>query len=57
MKTVTLAPHEFHANLLYNDDRLDPFFACDSEMKRAEGSKVANFKYEGEEWAACLSYQ
>jgi len=57
VQTVTLAPHEFHANLLYNDDRLDPFFACDAEVKRAEGSKSANFQHEGEEWVARLSYQ
>jgi len=57
VKTVTLAPHEFHANLLYNDDGLAPFFACDSAVKRADGSKVANFKYEGENWDVRLSYQ
>jgi hypothetical protein len=57
VKTVTLAPHEFHANLLYNDDGLAPFFACDSEVKRADGSKQADFQDDGENWRARLSYQ
>lgn len=57
VKTVTLAPHEFHANLLYNSDGLAPFFACDSEVKRAEGSKAVQFSHDGEQWRARLSYQ
>ncbi|WP_436936409.1 DUF7845 domain-containing protein [Halovenus marina] len=57
MKTVTLAPHEFHANLLYNSDGLAPFFACDSEVKSAGGAKLAQFQHDGEQWRARLSYQ
>jgi len=57
VKTVTLAPHEFHANLLYNDDGLAPFFACDSAVKQADGSKTARFQHDGEHWQARLSYQ
>lgn len=57
MQTVTLASHEFHANLLYNSDGLAPFFACDSEVKAAEGSKATQFTHEGEQWRARLSYQ
>jgi len=29
MKTITLAPHEFHANLLYNDDEIAHIGALD----------------------------
>ena len=57
VKTVTPAPHEFHANLLYNDDGLLPFFACDSQVKSANGSKAADFSHDGDQWRARLSYQ
>jgi len=57
VKTVTLAPHEFHANLLYNTDGLLPFFGCDSVVKAAEGSKEVRFTRDGEKWRARLSYQ
>ncbi|WP_135667222.1 DUF7845 domain-containing protein [Halorhabdus rudnickae] len=57
MKTVTLACHEFDANLLYSDDGLAPFFAADSAVKNAGGSKSASFSAEGEQWRARLSYQ
>lgn len=57
MKTVTLAPHGFHANLLYNDDGLLPFFACDSQVKQAGGSKEARFEHDGNQWRPRLSYQ
>lgn len=57
MKTVTLASHEFDANLLYNSHGLAPFFACDSEVKRADGSKTVEFLDRGERWNARLSYQ
>ena len=57
MRTVTLAPHEFYANLLYNSDGLAPFFACDSAVKQADGAKTAEFSDDGEQWTARLSYQ
>lgn len=57
VKAVTPAPHEFHANLLYNSDGLAPFFACDSEVKAADGSKATTFTCDGEQWRARLSYQ
>jgi hypothetical protein len=57
VKTVSPACHEFHANLLYSDDGLDPCFACDSAVKEAEGSKQAGFHIDGEHWTARLSYQ
>lgn len=57
MKTITLASHEFHANLLYNSDGLAPFFACDAEVKAGQGSKSAQFHCDGEQWRARLSYQ
>lgn len=57
MKTVALAPHEFHANLLYNDDGLDPFFACDAAVKQAGGADSASFSHDGQQWKARLSYQ
>lgn len=57
MKTITPAPHEFHANLLYNLDGLAPFFACDAEVKSSGGSKTAQFYESGEQWRARLSYQ
>lgn len=57
MKTVTLAPHEFHANLLYNDDGLLPFFACDSQVKQADGSKETSFEHDGGKWKSRLSYE
>ena len=39
MRTITLAPHEFHANLLFNSDGLALLFALDSEVKAGEGLK------------------
>lgn len=57
MRTVGLAPHEFHANLLFNSDGLAPFFALDSEVKAGEGSKSDEFLADGERWIVRLSYQ
>jgi len=57
VKTVALASHEFHANLLYNSDGLAPFFACDSEVKAGDGSKATKFHLDGKQWRARLSYQ
>jgi hypothetical protein len=57
MRTIGLAPHEFHANLLFNSDGLAPFFALDSEVKAGEGSKSGEFLQDGERWVVRLSYQ
>ncbi|MFB6162407.1 MAG: MarR family transcriptional regulator [Halococcoides sp.] len=57
MKTVTPGCHEFDANLLFNEDRLQPFFAADSVVKAAEGSKTVEFSADSETWQARLSYQ
>ena len=43
MKSVVLARHEFHANLLFGADGLDPFFALESTVKAAEGSRTDEF--------------
>ncbi|EMA34374.1 MarR family transcriptional regulator [Haloarcula japonica] len=57
MRTIGLAPHELHANLLFNSDGLAPFFALDSEVKAGEGSKSGEFLQDGEQWVVRLSYQ
>jgi len=57
MRTIGLAPHELHANLLFNSDGLAPFFALDSEVKAGEGSKSGEFLQDGERWVVRLSYQ
>ncbi|AEM58416.1 hypothetical protein HISP_14420 [Haloarcula hispanica N601] len=57
MRTIGLAPHELHANLLFNSDGLAPFFALDSEVKAGEGSKCGEFLQDGERWVVRLSYQ
>jgi hypothetical protein len=57
MKSVDLAPHEFHANLLFGADGLDPFFALDSTVKAAEGSRTDHFTAQSERWRVRLSYQ
>jgi len=57
VKTVDLACHEFHVNALFNNDGLAPFFGCDSAVKQAGGSDMAEFSDDGERWQARLSYQ
>ena len=57
MRTVRLAPHEFNANLLFNDNGLAPFFGLDSAVKAADGSRREEFHAGGERWVARLSYQ
>lgn len=57
MRTIGLAPHELHANLLFNSDGLAPFFTLDSEVKAGEGSKSGEFLIDGERWVVRLSYQ
>ncbi|MDL0145853.1 hypothetical protein [Halobacterium salinarum] len=57
MKWIRTAPHEFDANLLFNEDGLTPFFALDRERKSGGGSKTAEFEHSGQTWLARLSYQ
>jgi hypothetical protein len=57
MKSVDLAPHELHANLLFGADGLAPFFALDSTVKAAEGSRTDELAVQGERWRVRLSYQ
>jgi len=57
VRTVRLAPHEFNANLLFNDDGLAPFFGLDSAVKQAGGSRREEFHADGDQWVAQLSYQ
>ena len=57
MKTVSLCPHEFVANALFDGHGLDPFFACDSQVKAGGGSVSGGFETEGETWRVRLSYQ
>jgi hypothetical protein len=57
MKSVDLAPHELHANLLFGAHGLDPFFALDSTRKAAEGSRTDDFTAQGDRWRVRLSYE
>jgi len=57
VKTVSLCPHEFVANALFDGHGLDPFFACDSQVKAGGGSVSGGFETEGETWRVRLSYQ
>ncbi|WEL27342.1 DUF7845 domain-containing protein [Haloferax volcanii] len=54
---VETAPHEFAANLLFNERGLRPYFAADSRVKAGGGSQAGMFTYGGEEWRAKLYYQ
>ncbi|ESS05701.1 MAG: hypothetical protein A07HB70_02181 [uncultured archaeon A07HB70] len=54
---VETAPHEFTANFLFNDRGLFPFFGCDKQVKRGDGSVSSTFSHDGESWQARLSYQ
>lgn len=57
MKAVEPNPHEFHANLLYAADGLNPWFACDRRVKDGDGSQYARFQHDGEAWTVKLYYQ
>lgn len=57
MKRIRTAPHEFDANLLFDEDGLKPYFAADAQVKDGGGSKVASFEHNGQRWTARLSYQ
>ncbi|MFB6163014.1 MAG: MarR family transcriptional regulator [Halococcoides sp.] len=57
MKTVTPAPHEFACNLIFAEYGLSPFFAFDSEVKSADGSKSDEILIDGERWRWTLYYQ
>ena len=54
---VDLAPHEFSANYIFDDDGLSPFFGCDYVVKMNGGSHVAEFQLDGETWVTKLYYQ
>ena len=45
---VDLAPHEFAANYIFDDNGLSPFFGCDYVVKMNGGSHVAEFELAGE---------
>lgn len=57
MKSIDPAPHEFWANLLFDEHELDPFFALDRTVKDHDGSGLEAFTDDGERWRARLSYQ
>lgn len=57
MKSFDPAPHEFWANLLFDQHDLDPFFALDRTVKDHDGSGLEAFHDDGEQWRARLSYQ
>jgi hypothetical protein len=50
------APHEFNAQYNYADG-LDAYFAFDSVVKQADGSRETQFRHEGELWNVTLYYQ
>lgn len=54
---VEPAPHEFAANLLFNDHGLKPWFGADRAVKDGGGSQRATFEHEDEEWWVNLYYQ
>ncbi|MFC4550077.1 MULTISPECIES: hypothetical protein [Halorussus] len=54
---VDLAPHEFAANYIFDEDGLSPFFGCDYVVKANGGSHVAEFQFEGKTWVTKLYYQ
>lgn len=57
MRAIATAPHEFDANLLFNEQGLQPFFGADATIKQGDGSVVGDFHDQGEHWVAKLSYQ
>lgn len=54
---VKTAPHEFSANLLFDEYGLDPHFALDALVKQHDGSATVKFHESGETWVAKLYYQ
>lgn len=57
MMAIDLSPHEFAANLIFDEYGLQPFFACDSVVKQNDGSARTEFHHNGETWVATLYYQ
>ncbi|UWG47058.1 Protein containing HTH domain [Halanaeroarchaeum sp. HSR-CO] len=57
MKAIVPVCHEFHANYLFNEHQLKPFFAADARVKAGDGKVVEQFSYDGDEWIATLYYQ
>jgi hypothetical protein len=57
MRVVKCAPHEFSANLIFDDYALRPYFGMNQAVKRGEGSVEARFALNGEDWTARLSYK
>nr|WP_328762403.1 MarR family transcriptional regulator [Halomicroarcula salinisoli] len=51
------APHEFSANFLFDENGLAPYFAADSRVKAGDGSQVAEFTDQGEQWIVKLYFQ
>lgn len=54
---VDLAPHEFSANYIFDEDGLRPFFGCDYVVKANGGSHITEFELAGETWVTKLYYQ
>ena len=57
MQAIEPAPHEFSANLIFNEHGLKPFFAADSKIKEGDGSYTGYFDRDGREWQVVLSFQ
>lgn len=55
--TIQLACHEWDARYIFDERGLQPFFACDSQIKAGDGSQVARFDSNGEQWVTKLYYQ
>lgn len=51
------APHEFAANFVFDENGLAPYFAADSRTKAGDGSQVAEFTDQGEQWIVKLYFQ
>jgi len=57
MDVVETAPHEYTANLIYDEHGLDPYFAADAQIKAGNGKQEATFEAHNETWEATLYYQ
>lgn len=51
------ASHEFAANFVFDENGLAPYFAADSRIKAGDGSQVAEFTDQGEQWIVKLYFQ
>jgi hypothetical protein len=54
---LKLAPHEFAANYLFDENGLAPFFAVDRQVKAGDGSQQSAFRHGDERWNGTLHYQ